>query len=414
MNNGYEEARIKYGEIGVDTEEVLKKLGDLEISVHCWQGDDFHGFDNDGPLSGGIQATGNYPGRARNVRQLMDDLDQAFSLIPGRKKLNVHACYAVFEEGEWADRDSLQPKHFKAWVEYAKKRGMGIDFNGTFFSHKYAEQFTLSSNDEKIRSFWVRHGQACIRIAEYFAEELGEPCLLNIWIPDGYKDIPADRLGPRLRLTKSLDEILSIDYDKEKVLISLESNVFGIGLESYTVCSSEYCINYAASRGILTLMDNGHYHPTESVADKISAMLPFQNKMALHLTRSVRWDSDHVVLFEEEIKEIAKEIVRNDAMDKVLVALDFFDASINRISAWTIGTRSVQKAFLFALLQPGSLLKRLQDTAQFTELMMWQEELKFYPYQAVWEEFCRRSGVDAGDAWFEKVKTYEAEVLSKR
>lgn len=414
MAKGYEKAREKYAKIGIDTEKVLRKMQELEISVHCWQGDDLSGFDNEGPLSGGIQATGNYPGKAINAEQLMRDLDQAFSLIPGRKKLNLHASYAVFGEGEWVDRDCLQPEHFKVWVDYAKKRGIGIDFNGTFFSHRYAEQFTLSSNDERIRQFWVRHGQACIKIAEYFAEELGEPCLLNIWIPDGYKDIPADRLGPRMRLTQSLDEILSVDHDKEKVYISLESKVFGIGVESYTVCSSEFCINYAATRGILTLMDNGHYHPTETVSDKISAMLPFHDRMALHLTRSVRWDSDHVVLFEEETKEIAKEIVRSNALDRVFIALDFFDASINRISAWVVGTRSVQKAFLYAFLQPQKTLKELQDREEFTELMMWQEELKFYPYQAVWEEFCERCHVEAGPEWFKSIEQYEEEVLRKR
>lgn len=414
MAKGYEEAREKYAKIGIDTEKVLRKMQELEISVHCWQGDDLSGFDNEGPLSGGIQATGNYPGKAINAEQLMRDLDQAFSLIPGRKKLNLHASYAVFGEGEWVDRDCLQPEHFKVWVDYAKKRGIGIDFNGTFFSHRYAEQFTLSSNDERSRQFWVRHGQACIKIAEYFAEELGEPCLLNIWIPDGYKDIPADRLGPRMRLTQSLDEILSVDHDKEKVYISLESKVFGIGVESYTVCSSEFCINYAATRGILTLMDNGHYHPTETVSDKISAMLPFHDRMALHLTRSVRWDSDHVVLFEEETKEIAKEIVRSNALDRVFIALDFFDASINRISAWVVGTRSVQKAFLYAFLQPQKTLKELQDREEFTELMMWQEELKFYPYQAVWEEFCERCHVEAGPEWFKSIEQYEEEVLRKR
>lgn len=414
MAKGYEEAREKYAKIGIDTEKVLRKMQELEISVHCWQGDDLSGFDNEGPLSGGIQATGNYPGKAINAEQLMRDLNQAFSLIPGRKKLNLHASYAVFGEGEWVDRDCLQPEHFKVWVDYAKKRGIGIDFNGTFFSHRYAEQFTLSSNDERIRQFWVRHGQACIKIAEYFAEELGEPCLLNIWIPDGYKDIPADRLGPRMRLTQSLDEILSVDHDKEKVYISLESKVFGIGVESYTVCSSEFCINYAATRGILTLMDNGHYHPTETVSDKISAMLPFHDRMALHLTRSVRWDSDHVVLFEEETKEIAKEIVRSNALDRVFIALDFFDASINRISAWVVGTRSVQKAFLYAFLQPQKTLKELQDREEFTELMMWQEELKFYPYQAVWEEFCERCHVEAGPEWFKSIEQYEEEVLRKR
>lgn len=414
MSDRYKEAQKIYEKIGVNTEKVLDEMQNLEISMHCWQGDDLNGFDNEGPLSGGIQATGNYLGKAVNAPQLMQDLDQAFALIPGKKRLNLHASYAVFEEGEWVDRDRLKPKHFKAWLEYAKERDIGIDFNGTFFSHKYAEQFTLSSNDEEIRRFWVRHGQACIKIAEYFAEELGGRCLLNIWIPDGYKDIPADRLAPRERLTRSLDEILSIDYDKEKVQVSLESKVFGIGLESYTVCSSEYCINYAATRGILVLMDNGHYHPAEMVSDKISAMLPFHDKMALHLTRAVRWDSDHVVLFDDEIKEIAKEIVRNDALDRVFIATDFFDASINRIAAWVVGMRNIQKAFLYAMLQPESVLKELQEKEGFTELMMLQEELKFYPYQIVWEEFCRRNYVEAGKEWFDRVREYEESVLVKR
>ena len=414
MSDRYKEAQKIYEKIGVNTEKVLDEMQNLEISMHCWQGDDLNGFDNEGPLSGGIQATGNYPGKAVNAPQLMQDLDQAFALIPGKKRLNLHASYAVFEEGEWVDRDRLKPKHFKAWLEYAKERDIGIDFNGTFFSHKYAEQFTLSSNDEEIRRFWVRHGQACIKIAEYFAEELGGRCLLNIWIPDGYKDIPADRLAPRERLTRSLDEILSIDYDKEKVQVSLESKVFGIGLESYTVCSSEYCINYAATRGILVLMDNGHYHPTELVSDKIPAMLCFYPEIALHVTRGVRWDSDHVLLLDDETREIAKEIVRCNALERVYIALDYFDASINRVSAWAVGMRSFQKSLMMALCTPNERLKKLQDESRFTELMIMQEAVKMLPFGDVWNYYCEQSGVAGDFDLFGEVQKYEAEVLRKR
>ena len=372
------------------------------------------GFDHDGPLSGGIQATGNYPGKARTPQELMEDMDEALKLIPGRHKINLHASYAIFENGEMADRDMLEPKHFAKWVEFAKKRNMGIDFNPTFFSHEKANPFTLSSPDEEIRQFWIRHGQACIRISQYFAEELGQPCVMNIWIPDGYKDIPADRLGPRARFKDSLDQILSIDYDREKVLVCLESKVFGIGMESYTVGSSEFTMNYAAKNGILSLMDNGHYHPTEVVSDKISSLLLFSDKIALHVTRPVRWDSDHVVLFDDETKEIAKEIVRNDALDRVLLALDFFDASINRISAWTVGMRNMQKALLYALLSPNKQMKEMQEQNRFTELMMLQEEIKTYPFGAVWDYFCESQGVPVREEWFKEVQKYENDVLSLR
>lgn len=410
----YESAKEMYAKIGVDTDKALETLKNISISMHCWQGDDVQGFDHEGPLSGGIQTTGNYPGKARTPQELMDDIDEALSLIPGKHKLNLHANYAIFEEGEFVDRDALEPKHFQKWVEFAKERGMGIDFNPTFFSHEKAESFTLSSPDEEIRKFWIRHGQACIRISEYFAEELGQPCVMNIWIPDGYKDVPADRLSPRARFKDSLDQILSIDYDKSKVYVCLESKVFGIGMESYTVGSSEFCINYAANNGILSLMDNGHYHPTEVVSDKIPAMLLFNEKLALHVTRPVRWDSDHVVLFDDETKEIAKEIVRNDAIDRVFLGLDFFDASINRVSAWVVGMRNMQKAFLFALLQPSDMLKKLQEESRFTELMMMQEELKLYPVGDVWNYFCEISQVPEKEDWFAEVKRYEEEVLAKR
>lgn len=411
----YEAAKELYKGIGVDTDQAMEILKNIPISMHCWQGDDVIGFDQVGPLTGGIQTTGDYPGRARTPQELMQDMDKVLSLIPGKHKINLHACYAIFEDGEHADRDALEPKHFKKWVEFAKERGLGIDFNPTFFSHSMVkDNLTLSSPDEEVRSFWVRHGQACVRISQYIAGELGQPCVMNIWIPDGYKDVPADRMGPRKRFQESLDEIFSIEYDKKKVLACVESKVFGIGMESYTVGSAEFTLNYAATRQILPLMDNGHYHPTEVVSDKISSLLLYFDQLALHVTRPVRWDSDHVVLLDDETKEIAKEIVRNDALDRVFIALDFFDASINRISAWTVGMRNMQKALLYALLLPNAKLKQMQDESQFTELMMLQEEIKTYPMGAVWDYFCESNGVPVREAWYEEVKKYEKEVLSKR
>lgn len=410
----YDMAKQIYGKLGVDTDQALEILKGISISMHCWQGDDVTGFDNDGPLSGGIQATGSYPGKARTPEELMADIDMVLSMVPGKHKINLHANYAIFENGEFADRDKLEPKHFAKWVEFAKERGLGLDFNPTFFSHPKAGQFTLSSPDEEIRKFWIDHGKACIRISEYFATELGQPCVMNIWIPDGYKDIPADRLSPRARFKDSLDQILSIGYDKNKVIVALESKVFGIGVESYTVGSSEFCINYAAKNGILSLMDNGHYHPTEVVSDKISSMLLFADKIALHVTRPVRWDSDHVVLFDDETREIAKEVIRNDALDRVILALDFFDASINRVAAWTIGMRNMQKSLLYALLTPNDKLKKLQNEGRFTELLMQQEELKSYPFGDVWDYFCEINNVPVKEEWYAKVSLYEEEVLLKR
>lgn len=409
----YSEAKQIYAGLGVDTDKALEKLKDVTISVHCWQGDDVKGFDSRAELSGGIQTTGSYFGAASTPEQLMADMDKAFSLIGGKKKLNLHASYAIFDEGENVGRDSIEPKHFAKWVEYAKQRNMGIDFNPTFFSHPMVkDNLTLSSPDEEVRKYWVRHGQACIRISQYFAEETGIPAVMNIWIPDGYKDIPADRLGPRARFKKSLDEILSIPYDKSKVYVTLESKVFGIGLESYTVGSAEFGLSYSASKGITPLMDNGHYHPTEVVSDKISSLLLFNEKIALHITRSVRWDSDHVVLLDDETKEIAKEIVRNGALDRVFIATDYFDASINRISAWITGVRNVQKALLFALLQPYEELKALQDSSDFTSLMVKQEELKTAPFGDVWNEFLSREGIEAD--YLSQIKEYEKEILVNR
>lgn len=411
----YSYAREKYAAIGVDTEAAIAKLSAMPISMHCWQGDDVKGFDSEGELSGGIQTTGNYPGAARTPAELMADIDKALSLVPGKHRINVHALYAIFDNGEWADRDALEPKHFAKWVEFAKERGLGLDFNPSYFSHPLAaDGLTLSHPNEEIRNFWIRHGIACIKISEYFARETGTPCLMNIWIPDGMKDIPADRLGPRKRFADSLDKILACGYDKSLVYVALESKVFGIGVESYTVGSAEFGLNYAASRGIMSLMDNGHYHPTEVVSDKLSSMLLFNEKVALHVTRSVRWDSDHVVILDDETKEIANEIVRNDACDRVLLALDYFDASINRISAWVVGMRNMQKALLNALLTPFADFVKMQDEGNFTELMAKREELKSYPWGEVWAEFCRRNGVIENEKWFDEVKSYEKDVLAKR
>mgnify|MGYP005755736093 CR=1 FL=1 len=417
MNARYESAKAIYASYGVDTEKVIEKLKTVPVSMHCWQGDDVIGFDHDGPLTGGIQTTGNYPGKARTPEELLADMDKAMSLVPGKKKINVHACYAIFEKGEFADRDALEPKHFKKWVDFAKERGLGIDFNPTFFSHpKVKDGLTLSSPDEETRRFWINHGKACIRISEYFAKETGIPCVMNIWTGDGYKDIPADRMGPRMRYKASIEEILSEPYDFNLVKPCVESKVFGIGVESFTAGSAEFTLSFAAEHKdkCLPLMDNGHYHPTEVVSDKIPALLCFFPEIALHITRGVRWDSDHVLLFDDETREMAKEIVRNDALERVYMALDYFDASINRISAWTVGLRSWQKALLYAMLSPNAALKALQDENKLTELMMMQEEVKTLPFGDVWAEYCERCGVAGDKSWFEEIKKYEADVLSKR
>lgn len=416
MSTMYELAKAKYAAFGVDTDAAIRKLIGIPVSLHCWQGDDVTGFDHDGPLTGGIQTTGNYPGKARTPEQLMADIDKVISLCPGKVKLNLHACYAIFGPGEYVDRDKLEPKHFKKWVEFAKARGIGIDFNPTFFSHpKVKNGLTLSSPDEETRAFWVRHGKACIRISEYFARETGIPCVMNIWIGDGFKDIPADRMGPRLRYKQSIEEILSEPFDKKLVKPCVESKVFGIGVESYTTGSAEFTLSFAATHdGCLPLMDNGHYHPTEVVSDKIPALLCYFPEIALHITRGVRWDSDHVLLFDDETKEMAKEVVRCDALDRVYMALDYFDASINRISAWTVGFRSWQKALLSALCTPNEMLKKLQDDAEFTKLMVMQEEIKTLPFGEIWAEYLRQNGLADDCTWFDEIVKYENEVLAKR
>lgn len=408
----YQSAKERYAKLGVDTEQAIEKLRNYPVSLHCWQGDDVRGFDTDPskPLTGGIQTTGNYPGRARTPEELMADIDTVLKLIPGKAKMNLHACYAIFDENNWADRDQLKPEHFKKWAEFCKERGMGCDFNPTFFSHPMCDPLTLSSPDEKTRRFWIDHGKCCIRISNYLAETLGQVCTMNIWTGDGFKDIPADRLGPRERYRDSIDEILSEPYDFEKVKPCVESKVFGIGVEAYTVGSAEFSLAYAMQHKdkCIPLMDNGHYHPTEVVSDKISSLLAFFPSIALHITRPVRWDSDHVVLFDDETREIAKEIVNCGGMDgKVLAALDYFDASVNRIAAWTLGFRNVQKALLYALLTPADKLRSMQDEGDFTSVLVCQDELKTMPFSEVWEEYCARCGAPMDGEWLPIVKDYE-------
>lgn len=409
----FESAKEMYKNIGVDVDAALEKLAKIKISMHCWQGDDVAGFEHAASLSGGIQATGNYPGKARNPEELMADIDKALSLIPGKHRINLHACYAITDEK--VDRDKLEPKHFAKWVEFAKARGLGLDFNPTLFSHpKAADGLTLSHPNSEIRKFWIEHCKASRRIAAYIGKEIGSPCLNNIWIPDGYKDVPADRFSPRKRLKESLDEIFAEKFDTKYIVDSVESKVFGIGVESYTVGSHEFYMNYAAKNNVLCLLDNGHYHPTEMVSDKIPSMLLFADKLALHVTRPVRWDSDHVVLFNDELKEIAKEIVRCDALDRVLIGLDFFDASINRISAWVVGMRNMQKALLAALLTPYAEFAKFQNEGRFYELMALQEEIKTYPIGDIWNRFCEISNVPEMQNWLPEVKKYEENVQLKR
>ncbi len=415
----FESAKQLYAHYGVDVEEAMRLAAAKPISLHCWQGDDVRGFDTDPnkPLTGGIQTTGNYPGRARTPEELMADLDVVLKLIPGIKKLNLHACYAIFDDsnGGWVDRDKLEPKHFAKWVQFCKDRGLGCDFNPTFFSHPKCDPLTLSSPAPETRKFWIDHGKACIRISQYLAEELGQTCIMNIWTGDGFKDIPADRIGPRLRYKESIDAILSEPFDFALVKPCVESKVFGIGVESYTVGSAEFSLSYAAANKdkCIPLMDNGHYHPTEVVSDKIPALLAFFPEVALHVTRGVRWDSDHVLRLDDETKELFLEIVRCGGLDgRVDIALDYFDASINRLAAWTVGMRNAQKALLLALLTPD--LTAQQDAGNWTDVLVLQEEFKTLPFGDIWTEYCLRQGVPADDSYLAQIKAYEAEVLSKR
>lgn len=410
----YTAARDRYWQWGVDAEAAMERLKSVPISIQCWQGDDVRGFERVvNELSGDVQPTGNYPGRARNFDELTRDFELAISLIPGKKRMNLHASYAVFEGGEQVDRDKLSPVHFRKWAEWSRKNGIALDFNPTFFAHPLAADQTLSSPDKRVRFFWINHGIACRRIAQYFADNQGSPCLCNIWAPDGFKDKAADRLGPRLRFMNSVQRIISERLPG--VIDSLESKVFGVGREAYTVCTHEFCMGFCATRRtIYPLLDSGHFHPTESVADKIPSLLTSFDRVALHISRGERWDSDHVPRFNDELREIALEIVRCDAFDKVLIGMDFFDASINRIAAWVIGVRNLQKALLSALLTPSDALAKLQNKGNFTRLLMMQEEIKTLPFGAVWERYCRNQGVPEDERWFEQVTAYEQTVLSQR
>ncbi|MFB3168179.1 L-rhamnose isomerase [Neobacillus sp. 179-C4.2 HS] len=415
IKENFELAKQAYAKWGVDVEEVVEKLKNVPISIHCWQGDDVAGFEvNQNELSGGIDVTGNYPGKATNAEELRSDLEKALSLIPGKHRVNLHAIYAE-TNGEVVERDQLEPKHFENWVKWAKENGLGLDYNPTLFSHPKADDgLTLSHPNEEIREFWINHCIGSRKIGEYFGRELGTPALTNIWIPDGYKDIPSDRLTPRKRLKESLDKIFAVETDKKYNLDAVESKVFGIGSESYVVGSHEFYLNYAMKNDKLCLLDTGHYHPTETVSNKISSMLLFSEKLALHVSRPVRWDSDHVVILDDELKEIALEIVRNDAIDRVIIGLDFFDASINRVAAWTIGTRNMIKALLYAMLVPNEYLKQLQEEGNFTERLALMEEFKTYPFGAIWDYYCEKMGVPVRESWLEEVKAYEQEVLLKR
>ena len=406
--NRFDSAKEIYKQIGVDVESALEVLKNKAISIHCWQGDDVVGFDSRMAASGGIQTTGNYPGKATTPEQLMSDFDKVLELVPGKKRLNLHASYAIGNDS----RKDVKPEHFSKWVEYAKKRNIKLDFNPTFFSHQMVKDgLTLSSPNKSVRDYWIEHGINCLKVAEYFAQELNDVCYINFWMPDGLKDYPGDRIGPRTRMKESLDKIFAYPYDKNKVIPTLESKVFGIGVEAYTTVSSEFCLSYALKNNIMPLVDNGHYHPTEVVSDKISAILCFADKMMLHVTRPMRWDSDHVVSFDDETKEMMKEVVRC-GIDRVILATDYFDASINRISAWITGVRNTQKALLYALLEPREYLKQLQDNCDFTSLQVKQEELKTLPIGDIYSEFLRRENIK--EDYLSEIKKYEKQELSNR
>lgn len=414
INANYENAKSVFSELGIDTTQVLKDLNTITISMHCWQGDDVAGFENpDGPLTGGIQATGNHPGKATTPLQLRADIDYAMSLIPGELRLNLHAIY--LESDEKVERDQIKPSHFRNWVEWAKEKGIGLDFNPSCFSHALsADNMTLTHPDEKIREFWINHCIASRKVSEYFGKELGTPSVMNIWIPDGFKDVPADRLAPRKRLLDSLDKIIAEPISKKYHKDAVESKLFGIGTEAYTAGSNEFYLGYAASRGIMLCMDAGHFHPTEVISDKISSVSLFVDEMLLHVSRPIRWDSDHVVMLDDETQAIANEIIRHDLVGRVNIGLDFFDASINRIAAWVIGTRNMRKALLRALLEPTAQLKAAELQGDFTTRLALMEESKSLPWVAVWDYYCLEQKVPVGASWLTQVKDYEEDVLFKR
>ncbi|MFA0440851.1 L-rhamnose isomerase [Vibrio sp. 10N.222.51.C12] len=411
---GYDIAKARYAELGIDTESVMTALSQIPISMHCWQGDDVAGFESpEGELTGGIQATGNYPGKATTPEQLRSDIDYAMSMIPGALRLNLHAIY--LESDVPVERDKIEPKHFANWVEWAKNKSIGLDFNPSCFSHPLsADNMTLTHPDQEVREFWIRHCIASRKISEYFGKELGTPSVMNIWIPDGYKDIPADRLSPRKRLVNSLDAIIAEPISKEHHKDAVESKLFGIGTEAYTAGSNEFYMGYASTRDIVLCLDAGHYHPTEVISDKISSTSLFVNEMLLHVSRPIRWDSDHVVLLDDETQAVANEIIRHNLLDRVNIGLDFFDASINRVAAWVIGTRNMRKALLRALLEPTQQLKDLELSGDYTSRLAMMEELKSLPWTAVWDHYCLSQDVPVGSDWLGQVKQYENEILLNR
>ncbi len=416
IKQAYELAKKRYAELGVDTETAIQNMAKVAISLHCWQTDDVGGFETpDAALSGGgIQATGNYPGKAGTISEVKSDLEKVMSLLPGKQRLNLHAIYGDFE-GKKIDRDQIEIKHFQSWIDWCKEQGIGMDFNASCFSHpKAADGFTLSSKNEEIRKFWVEHVKRCRTISAEAGKQLGTPCIHNIWIPDGSKDVPIDRNGYRSQLKKSLDEAMAVDYPKEHMKDAVESKLFGIGVESMTVGSHDFYLGYAIQNKKLICLDNGHFHPTEQVGDKISACLQFVDELLLHVTRPIRWDSDHVVTLNEDVQLIASEIVRNNFFDRVNVGLDFFDASINRIGAYVVGTRAAQKAFLIALLEPTAKLVELEEKGQNFERLAMLEELKTMPFSAVWDYYCLREGVPVGADYVDEIQNYENNVLSNR
>ena len=411
----YEHARQQYAAVGVDAGAAIDRLSRIPISLHCWQGDDVGGFENTGSeLGGGLAVTGNYPGKAPSADELRADIEQALSLIPGRHRLNLHASYAEIG-GQRVERDALEPKHFARWIDWAKSKQIGLDFNPTFFAHpKAADGFTLAHRDEGIRKFWIDHGIACRRIGAAFGKALGSACVTNVWIPDGYKDLPADRKSPRERLARSLDEIFAEPLDRAQNLDAVEAKLFGIGSESYVVGSHEFYLGYAISRKKLLCLDTGHFHPTEVVSDKISAVMQWLDEILLHVSRGIRWDSDHVVVLSDELLAIAQELVRGEYLSRTHIGLDFFDASINRIAAWVIGTRAMIKALLIALLEPTKLLREAEASGDHTARLALTEEFKTLPLGAVWDYYCLKSNVPVGSAWLNVVRDYEKGVLSKR
>ena len=411
IESAYSIAKERYQAIGVDVDLALKSLKSISVSMHCWQGDDVGGFEQQsGALGNGLAVTGNYPGKASTIDELRMDLESAYSMIPGNHRLNLHAIYGDFDQP--VERNEIEPAHFQSWIEWAKDQSIGLDFNPSYFSHKNAEDgFTLAHSDSAIRQFWIEHGIACRKIGAAMGESLGTPCVTNFWVPDGYKDLPADRTAPRQRLADSLDKIFAVEINPEFNLDAVESKLFGIGSESYVVGSHEFYMGYALSRNKMLCLDAGHFHPTEVISDKISAVMLYLPRILLHVSRGVRWDSDHVVTMTDELQAIAQEIVRGDYVDRVSFGLDFFDASINRVAAWVIGTRNMIKAMLIALLEPTDQLKQFEREGDFTSRLVLLEELKTMPYAAVWDYYCLQSEVPSGIEWLDQVKRYENEVL---